>query len=237
MAPARPFHPQPGNRLIDALPADERARLLLLLTPVTLPFNQIVQPARRPVGSAYFPTTAVVSALAVMADGKAIEVGTVGNEGVTPPGAFLGAAEAANQHVVQTGGQALRVTAEVLAREAARDGPLRRVLVRYQTFFLAQASQSAACNGLHPVARRCARWLLTMHDRAPADDLPFTHDFLAVMLGVRRASVTLVLRPLQGRGLIRYARGRVAVLDRAGLEAAACECYRTLRDEYDRLLG
>lgn len=237
MAAARTYHPQPGNRLVDTLPGDERARLLTLATPVTLAMGQVVQHPRRPIDYVHFPTTAVLSALAVMEDGKAIEVGTVGNEGVAPPTAFLGACSAVHQHVAQVPGGALRVAADLLVREAQRDGPLRRVLVQYHTHFLTQASQSAACNGLHAVAQRCCRWLLMTHDRVQGDDLPLTHDFLGIMLGVRRASVTLVLRPLQDQGLIRYSRGRVTVVDRIGLEVAACECYQVLRDEYERLLG
>jgi CRP-like cAMP-binding protein len=123
-----------------------------------------------------------------------------------------------------------------LARQTSRDCPLRRVLAAFHTFFFFQVSQSVACNGLHGVSQRCCRWLLMTHDRVGSDELPLTHEFLAMMLGVRRASVTLVLQPLQDRGLVGNSRGAITVRDRAGLEVSACECYQAVRDEYDRLL-
>ena len=137
---------------------------------------------------------------------------------------------------MQIGGEGLRMEAAVLAKAASCDGALRDVLNRYHAFFLFQVSQSVACNGLHAVGPRCCRWLLTTQDRVGADEVPLTHEFLAMMLGVRRASVTLVLQPLQERGLINGRRGVISVLDRRGLEVEACECYQKIRDEYERLM-
>ncbi len=226
-----------GNRLLDGLPPDSLAGLLPHLKPVTLALDEVLQVARTPAAFAYFPTTAVVSGLTVMEDGRAIEVGNVGNDGVAPASAFLGVTSQSLQTIIQVPGAALRVGIDALAREAGPDGPLLRRLIRYQTFFTAQVAQSVACNGLHSVSQRCCRWLLMTHDRVAGDELTLKHEFVALMLGVRRASVTLVLQPLQEHGLIEIGRGHVTVRDRAGLEAAACECNQAVRDEYDRLLG
>ena len=186
---------------------------------------------------AYFPIHAVTSSLTVMSDGDAIEVATVGNEGVVGASAFFGGETSSNRVIVQVAGDGLRVETEVLRREAGDDGPLRLLLVRYHAAFQAQVSQSVACNGLHTVQQRCCRWLLMTRDRVGSDDIQLTHEYLAMMLGVRRPSVTDVLRPLQEQGLIRNSRGKITLLDRKGVEAVCCECYRTVRDEYERLLG
>ncbi len=237
MAKATP-PPAPTNRLLAMLPPDEYGRLLSYLQPVTLELRQVLQKARAPIEYAYFPTSGATSFLTVMEGGAAIEVGTVGSEGMVGSTAVLGVAVTSpHQVIVQVAGAGLRVEAAVLTRAAVRDGGLRRVLALYHAAFLAQVSQSVACNGLHPVGRRCCRWLLVTHDRVEGDAMPLTHEFLGFMLGVRRASVTEVLGPLRDRGLIRYARGVITVLDRAGLEAASCECYRTVRDEYDRIFA
>src|SRR5436190_18095001 len=129
----------------------------------------------------------------------------------------------------------LRMSADALRDECARDGPLRRLLVLYNTAFSTQVSYSVACNGLHKVEKRCCRWLLMTHDRVDSDVLPLTHEFLAIMLGVQRSSLTEVLQPLSDKGLIRNSRGKIKVIDRAGLEAASCECYRSVKDEFARL--
>jgi CRP-like cAMP-binding protein len=237
MTKPRPFAPRSVNRLLALLPAAELARLRPHLRPVRLDLKQVLVRARRPFGYAYFPTTAEVCSLTVMEDGTAIEAGTVGNEGVVGWPALLGVPVSPYQTIVQVAGDALRIDSGVLAGACDPDGPIRQALFRYYAYVMFQLSQSAACNGLHAVQPRCSRWLLLTQDRVGTDDLPLTHEFLAMMLGVRRVTVTLVLRPLQDQGLIRTGRGRITVLDRKGLEAAACECYRLVRDEYDRLLG
>ena len=237
MPHSRPFAPPSVNRLLALLPPADYARLRPHLRPVRLELKQVLARARHSVTQVYFPTTAVVCPLTIMANGAVIEVGAVGNEGLAGVTAALGVPTAPHEIVVQVAGDALRMDATALARACDPDGPIRRTLFRYYTFFLTQVSQSVACNGLHPVPQRCCRWLLMTHDRVGTDHLPLTHELLAIMLGVRRVSVTLVLQPLQERGLIRTGRGRITVLDRAGLEAATCECYRRVRDEYDHLLG
>jgi len=208
-----------------------------LLKPVSLPLRQVLQKARAPVEYAYFPISGVASAVAVMEDGSSIEVGTIGNEGVVGPASYLGLPSSPNEVFMQVAGEGLRVEADTLVREVGRGGRLRETLVRYHAYSLFEMSQSVACNGLHSVYQRCCRWLLITHDRLPSNDLPLTHEFLATMLGVRRASVTLVLQPVQDHGFIRGGRGAITVVDRNGLEVAACECYQKARDEYDRLLG
>jgi CRP-like cAMP-binding protein len=143
----------------------------------------------------------------------------------------------ANEVIMQIAGDGLRMDIDVLEEEAGRDSPLRRQLLLYQTAFLTQVSYSVACNGLHSVQQRCCRWLLMTHDRVDGDEVPLTHEFLGIMLGVRRASVTEVLRPLNERGLLNNGRGSISILDRSGLEGLACECYRKVKSEFDRLLG
>jgi CRP-like cAMP-binding protein len=151
--------------------------------------------------------------------------------------AIFGDEESTNRQVVQVPGGSLRMRADDLRTETSRDNPLGKLLVRYNTVFLKQISQAVACNGLHRVQQRCCKWVLMTHDRAESDEFPLTHEFLSHMLGVRRMSVTDVLKPLQDAELIRNRRGWITVLNRAGLEAASCECYRSVQDTFDRLLG
>ena len=139
--------------------------------------------------------------------------------------------------IVQIAGDALRMEAGALEQEAGKDSPLRRLLLLYHTAFLTQVSYSVACNGLHPIEQRCCRWILMTHDRMESDEVPLTHEFLSIMLGVRRASITEVLRPLHELGLVGNSRGTIKILDRSGLEQRACECYRKVKDEFDRLLN
>ena len=236
--PNEPSPSWPRNRLLEKLPAAEQRRLMPLLTPVDLPLNQVVYEYRGPVDHAYFPMGAVLSALTMMQDGGAIEVATVGNEGVVGHDTLAGSRASPHRMVVQIGGGgAWRIAAGALQEEAARSAPLRDLLTNYHSAFMAQISQSVACNGLHRLEQRCCRWLLMSRDRVGSDDLRLTHEYLSMMLGTRRASVTETLRPLQEAALVRSHRGLITILDADGLEGRACECYRVVRDEYDRLLG
>jgi CRP-like cAMP-binding protein len=225
------------NRLLARLPPDDHKRLLPHLKLVPLEFKQILYEARSPFDYAYFPSRGVVSALAVMEDGRAIEVATVGNEGMVGLPLLVGANTAANRVMVQVPGEALRMGEDVLRKEASRDSTMRRLLILYHSAFLVQVSQAVACNGLHSVHQRCCRWLLMTQDRAHSDVFQMTHEFLAEMLGVRRSTVSEVLEPFQEKGLIRYSRGRFTVLDRDGLMAGSCECYRRINEEFARLFG
>jgi CRP-like cAMP-binding protein len=224
------------NRLLARLPDTEYQRLLPLLQPVTFTLGRVLYETRGPIDYAYFPTGAVLSALTVMQDGNAIEVATIGNEGLV--GHYgTGGKTSPHRVIVQIEDGGLRIAARALQEESANDGALKELLGGYHIAFMAQVSQSVACNGLHPLVQRCCRWLLMSRDRVGSDDLRLTHEYLAIMLGARRASVTEALRPLQQAGLIRSHRGWITILDGSGLEERACECYFVVRDEYDRLLG
>jgi CRP-like cAMP-binding protein len=199
--------------------------------------KKIVAEQGGPIDYAYFPTRGMVSAVTLMSNGAGIEVGTVGPEGVSPVTAAVGVLESPLQCIVQLPGEGWRIKATKLAAACADDEPLRQLMVKYYSYFLYQVSQSVACNGLHSIAQRCSRWLLISQDRAKSDDIKLTHEYLAMMLGVRRPSVTLVLQPLQEQGLIKGGRGSITILDRRAMEVTACECYQKVRDEYARLIG
>ena len=227
---------KPHNHLLARLPKDEFNRLSPLLQPVLLTAKQVLYKVRSSMDYVYFPTNGVVSAMTIMVDGSAIEVTTIGNEGVTGLTAFIGGETSPYEVIVQVSGDGLRMKADAFKEEAKRDGPLKKILVLYNTVFAMQVSYSVACNGLHKVEQRCCRWLLMTQDRVGSNVLRLTHEFLAIMLGVRRASVTEVLQPLQKRGMIRIRRGSIELLDRPGLEETSCECYRVVNEEFRRLL-
>jgi len=237
MAKTQPSPGSPENRLLARLPADEYQRLLPDLQFVSLELKRVLYEPGHSIDYAYFPNHGVLSQLTVMEDGAGIELATVGNEGMAGLPILLGIAESSSRVVVQVPSSSLRIRATRLKAEISQDTPLRRLLLLYNGAFLVQVSQGVGCNGLHSVQRRCCRWLLMTHDRVVADEFPITHEFLSQMLGVRRTSITQVLWPLQEEGLIRYHRGRMVVLDREGLEAASCECYRIVKREFKRLLG
>jgi CRP-like cAMP-binding protein len=226
-----------GSRLLAALPPSERERLLPSTDVVELAGGQALHERGEPIQWLYFPVTAVVSVVSQLADGHLVEVYTVGCEGVVGLPVALGGESTPFRATVEVPGLARRIAARVVREETSRGGPLKTLLDRYAQALLTQTAQWAACNRLHPIDQRCARWLLLTHDQVQADRFPLTHEMLAVKLGARRQSVTTAARMLQQAGLIRYSRGRIAVLDRAGLEAASCACYRVVRAEYDRLLG
>ena len=230
-------HAPPGNRLLASLPPADYKRLLPRLKAVQVESDQVLHKAHAPFEFAFFPTRSVASFLRIMEGGSAIEVGTVGNEGMVGVGGVLGAPTSPHQVIAQVAGEALRIETKALTAEVDRSSSFRRLMVNYQAAFHAQVSQSVACNGLHPIEKRCCRWLLMTHDRVGAEVMPLTHEYLGYMLGVRRASITDVLLSLRGRDLIQYTRGSITVLDRKGLETAACECYKAVNDEYDRLLS
>jgi CRP-like cAMP-binding protein len=233
----RPTSPtEPSNRLLDRLPEATRSKLLPLLRPVELKFEQVLYESFGPIDYAYFPAGGVLSALTVMRDGNAIEVATLGYEGLVGHYGF-GGKTSPHKVLVQIGGGGYRVAAPALDELAEGDGPLKELLTAYHIAFMAQVSQSVACNGLHRLEPRCCRWLLMSRDRVGSDDLRLTHEFLAVMLGARRASVTEALGPLQEAGLVESSRGVIRILDGAGLEARSCECYGLVRDRYEELLG
>ena len=227
----------PENSILAALPPDDQARLQSKLLPVDLQQGQIVYEASVPIDHVYFIDQGMISVVSVMCNGDSIEVGTIGNEGIIGKWVMLGADSVPYRHIVQVGGKARRMSAAALEAELLPDRPLTRLLHRFHAAFNTQVMQGMACNGLHSVEQRCCRWLLTTLDRVGSRELNITHEFLAQMLGVRRASVTEVLRPLQTDGLIRASRGKVIILDPKRLADASCECYGVIRKEYQRLLG
>ena len=226
---------QPGNRLLSRLPPPEFERIRSLCEPVKLEFQSILYEMRAPVTHIYFPLRGVISAVTLMRDGSIIEVTTIGNEGMVGLTALMEDQGSPNRLIIQVEAEALRMKSQVFRAEISAPCRFRRLMVLYSTAYAFQVSQSVACNGLHTIQQRCCRWILMTHDRAMMDEFPLTHEFLAHMLGVRRVSVTGVLKPLQDAGLIRNRRGRVGVLDRKGLERDACECYQAIRNEFDRL--
>jgi len=224
------------NRLLGALPADHLALLTPHLERVELAQHAQLFAPEQPIHHVYFPETVVVSLMSRLEDGRAVEVGTAGFEGMAGLPVFLAHGTATLDAVAQIPGTAHRMAAPAFTRLAAASSPLHRLLLRYSQAFLTQVAQTAACNGVHLVQERCARWLLATCDRVDDEDFALTHDLLAFVLGVRRAGVTVTLRSLQDAGVISYARGRISILDRAALEAVSCECYRVVRAHCDRLL-
>jgi CRP-like cAMP-binding protein len=224
------------NRLLGALSRAELAALSPHLELVRLDNEERIFTAGV-IDSIFFPETAVVSFVSTFEEGGMVEVGTAGCEGMVGLPVFLGESVSSVHWFTQIPGTALRMDATVFARLAAAPGTLHRMMLRYTQAFLTQVSQTAACNAAHLVEQRCARWLLMTHDRVEGDDFPLTHEFLAFMLSVRRAGVTLAMRALQDAGVVRCTRGHVHVVDRAGLERASCECYRVVSTHFARLLG
>lgn len=223
-----------ANRLLAALPRKAYLDLLPNLESVPLLFEQTLHKSREPIEHVYFPNYGVISLLTIMADGTKAEVGLIGNEGMTSLSVFLGVDTTPLEALVQVGGEAMRLEVGVLKALVKRGDPLVDLLRSYTYALMFQNSQIAACNSYHEVAERCCRWLLMTHDRVQADSFPITQKFLSRMLGVRRSSVTVVANKLQQAGLIRYSRGQMTILDRLGLEQAACECYGLLKSELDR---
>jgi CRP-like cAMP-binding protein len=222
---------------LDALPPAERTALQPQLERVHLDHEQVLANPNEPLAYAYFPIDAIVSILSFANGGDAVETGMVGREGVVGVPLFLGLEGDATRAVCQVPGDAWRLRAGAFRKALAHGGHLPVLLGRYTQALLAMAMQSVVCNRVHPVEERAARWLLLVHDRVEGDRLLLTHEFIAQMLGVRRASVTVVMGQLQGAGLLTYHRGTVTIRDREGLEAAACECYGKLAAQFDRLLG
>jgi CRP-like cAMP-binding protein len=225
------------NLLLGSLSARELASMWPTLEQVTLEVRDPVFEPETPIRHVYFPETAVVSFVSELREGGTIEVGTAGCEGMAGLPIFLGEDRASVRAFIQVPGMALRMDAEQFARLASVPGPFHQTMLRYTLAFLTQVAQTAACNGAHLVEQRCARWLLMTHDRVEGDELALTHEFLAAMLGVRRAGVTVAMHALQDAGLVRQSRGRVLIVDRGRLERASCECYGTVRAHSERLLG
>jgi CRP-like cAMP-binding protein len=225
------------NHLLTALPPASLSALLPKLTAVELPQRQILHAPEAPIEAIYFPETGMVSLVAGLEEGGQGEVGVIGREGMVGLPLVMGVESSFIEAMVQLPGTALRMTAGAFRHELGECAPLKALLLRYNEGIHAQVSQTAACNGRHALESRLARWLLMAHDRTDGDDLPLTQEFLAMMLGVQRPSVTITAGLLQRAGLLRYANGLITVLDRPGLEAASCECYRAVQRRFATLMG
>jgi CRP-like cAMP-binding protein len=233
--------PQPDafprtNRLLAALPAEVYARISPALEQVSLRLGDALCESGQPTFHAYFPIDAIVSLLYVTVDGASAEIAVVGNEGVVGFALFMGGDTTTSRAVVQSAGQAYRLQSKLLKEEFHRAGPMQRQLLHYTQALMTQMAQTAACNRHHTVDQQLCRWLLLSIDRLPSNELVMTQELIANMLGVRREGVTEAAGRLQQAGLIRYRRGHITVLDRAGLEARVCECYAVVKKEFDRLL-
>ena len=225
------------NQLLRLLSAADDEYLKRQLQPVTLASGEILYEPEYPVEWVYFPTTAVLSVVTVMMDGRTVECDTVGYESVVGALAAMGATVAVSRTFVQIAGEALRISASRLRQRADGSPELRRLLIRHACANLAQAHQSAACNALHELEQRLCRWLLMSQDRTASTVVRLTQQYLATMLGVQRTTVTHALRELATQGLIRRGRGAVEILNRPGIEALVCECYDTVQDNLQRVIG
>ena len=226
----------PANRLLAALPAKEFQRLLPELEPVTLKFAQIIYNPGDTIHNVYFPNNSIVSLLAAEDHHASLEVGMIGNEGMTGIAVFMGVSTSRTLALVQGAGSAFRMKADVLRKESSHVGHFHRLLHRYTHSLLTQMSLSSACNRYHTLNSRLARWLLMTQDRIGSSEFRLTQEFMSNMLGVRREGVNKVAGNLQREELISYSRGHIAILNRAGLEKTSCVCYRIIKEDSDHTL-
>jgi CRP-like cAMP-binding protein len=226
----------PENHLLASLPPNIHRSWLPQLESIDMPLGEVLYESGVTLGHVYFPTTAIVSLLYVMEDGASAEIAVVGNEGIVGISLFMGGESTPSRAVVQSAGRGYRLKAQALKDEFNRAGPVLHLLLRYTQALITQMGQTAVCNRHHSLDQQLCRWLLLSLDRLHGDELVMTQELIANMLGVRREGVTEAALKLQTAGMIRYARGRITVLDRAGLESRTCECYAVVKKEYDRLL-
>jgi CRP-like cAMP-binding protein len=226
-----------GNHLLQLLFSEDFKTVSTMLEPVQLQIKQVIHDREKPIAYIYFPCTAAISAITHMRDGTSVEVGTVGNEGVSAVEILTGADAALNTYICQIAGDSLRMTSTDFHRAMEMVPALRKVVQTYFQSYMAQMIQSVACNRLHSIELRFARWLLMTQDRARCDEFFLAQEFMAQMLGVHRPSVSAVASAFQGKGVIEYNRGHMKILDRNGLEGLSCECYFNVRDDFKRRLG
>jgi CRP-like cAMP-binding protein len=222
------------NRFLKSLRADDLARLQPHLTKTSLPRGEVLHPAGEKIEHVYFPLSGMVSIVALMKSGEAIETAVIGREGVVGASVGTNGAKSAGQAVVQIAGSAWQIPGAKFTEAYQASPSLRTLANEFQTVVLLQAQQSAACHALHSVEARLCRWLLQSQDATESDMVPLTQEFLSHMLGVRRTTVSLVAHTLQVAGLIRYSRGQITIINRDGLMDAACECYEVVREYIDK---
>ncbi len=232
--PPQSVRPPASNLLLAALSPDDLALICSELEPITLTTHEILYAAGAEIEYIYFPTTGCVSMIHTV-DGGSVEVGTIGLEGFAGMPVLLRASSEPTQAVVQVDGFAYRITADAFRAVVAESTHMERIFLRYTLALFNQVAQSVACNRLHSLEQRCARWLLITHDRVEGDHFKLTQEFLSYMLGVHRPAVTLAAGVLQEAGFIRYSRGNITITDRQGLEGASCSCYQATRDDYAAL--
>lgn len=230
-------HGDEQNLLLRALSLDDYERILPELTSVRLHLRQVLVEPNQPIRDVYFLRQGVASILATEQLGEDMEVGTIGNDGLVGIPLLLGDDRMPNRIFIQVEGEAARISAEAFGRLLRERPASQSLFLRYVSYFTNQLSQSVACNRLHTIEERCARWVLMTHDRVTGDEFELTHEFLSLMLGVRRAGVTVAMGTLQSAGIVRYVRGRLTILDRGRLEEASCDCYHITREALGRLLG
>ena len=218
-----------GNRLLAVLAPEERDRLLRGAKSEPVEAHQVLYTAGREISHVYFPVTGMISLVVKMTDADDVEAMTIGNEGVIGIAVILGVASSTMEALCQIPGRALKVPTRAVLEEIRRTASVNRLLLRYAEAMMVQLAQHAACNRTHSIEQRCARWLLMTRDRVASDEFPLTQQFLAEMLGVRRATVTMIAGALHKAGLIDYSRGRIRIVDGRGLERVACECYDVVR--------
>jgi CRP-like cAMP-binding protein len=225
-----------GNKLLAALPREEYMHILPYLELTTFSFGETIYESSERQGYAYFPITSVASLIYTMKDGASAEMSMVGNEGLIGIALFTGGETIPNRAIAQHAGGAIKMRAIALREEFKRGGLFQRLLLLHIQALLTQVSQRAVCNGLHSIEQRLACWLLMTHDRVGSERLQVTQESISNLLGVRREGISLTTGSLRNMGIIACKRGFITILDRAGLEAIACECYCVIKEEYDRLL-
>lgn len=224
------------SRVLALLPAAERERILQRCDRMAMEAKQVLFKSNGAIPHVYFPLSGMASMVLKTQSGAAVEVGTVGNEGMVGMPVYLGAKSSPTEGIWQVSGETLRMTAEDLTQELEKEGELRFVLQRFNQALMNQISQSVLCNNLHPIEQRLSRWLLMTHDRAGTDEFGLKEEYMAQMLAVRPATAVAAARVLEKAGLIRYNSGNLTVVDRRGLQASSCECYEVVRREFERLL-
>jgi CRP-like cAMP-binding protein len=229
-------HDQQANHLLEALPTHERLRWSQDLSWTEMPLGQVLYESGRTLSHVYFPTTAIVSLLSVMEDGASAEIAVVGYEGVVGISLFMGGESTPSRAVVQSAGHGWRLPSGCIKEAFSRSPEVMHLMLRYTQALITQMCQTAVCNRHHSLDQQLCRWLLMSLDRLAGSEIVMTQELIANMLGVRREGVTEAALKLQAAGLIRYARGHIQVLDRAGLMHRTCECYAVVKKEYDRLL-
>jgi len=224
------------NLLLATLPTEEKERLRPFLEPVTMEFKQVLVEMDKPIYHVWFPDNCVTSTVVDTPDGSTLEVGLMGIEGMVGLSLLAGEETSNSTVIAQVPGAGTRMRADHFMKQVVgKGGPLFRLLLRYTNAFMGMIAQSGACNTLHPLEERLCRWILMTHDRVQQDQFPLTQDFLSMMLGVRRPTVSMTASMLKAGGLIRYTRGSVTVLDRQGMEASSCECYEIINRQLDKI--